>query len=187
MVDSDPEDAPAAVPAPVIITRKTYEPDSGCESGETSPVPPVELVPIKSMSIIKPAEKPTEKPADKQWSSLMVRMKPDAPKGSLKRKPAAPVKKVAPLVSASSAAPVKKVAPPASAPARPYSSSSEAPRRAWLPREEWLAQRKRESQPEDGFDIQAHGYWRTKNGLVYRCPNGLEFSATGVDSFWPRG
>lgn len=172
MVDSDPEDAPAAVPAPVTITRKTYEPDSGCESGETSPVPPVELVPIKSMSIIKPAEKPTEKPADKQWSSLMVRMKPDAPKGSLKRKQAAPV---------------KKVAPPASAPARPYSSSSEAPRRAWMPREEWLAQRKRESQPEDGFDIQAHGYWRTKNGLVYRCPNGLEFSATGVDSFWPRG
>ena len=171
MLDSDPEDEPAAPvkpPAPITRRPEPREPDSGCEQGsaegsrEPSPVP---LIPILRESIkALPAAK--EKPAG--WSSLLVRMKPDAPKGSLKRKPTIPVKKAPPP-------PEKKT----------YSDGAGEPqKRAWLPREEWLAQRKRESQGADGFDIQVHGYWLTKaRGLVYRCPDGREFPATGVDSF----
>ena len=167
MLDSDPEDMPAVLVKPrepFMRRPEPREPDSGCEpdsaggSREPSPVP---LIPILREPIKAP---PVSKAAG--WSSLMVRMKPDAPKGSLKRKPAIPVKK----------------APPP--PEKKTYSDGEPQKRAWLPREEWLAQRKRESQGADGFDIQVHGYWLTKSrGLVYRCPDGREFPATGVDSF----
>ena len=141
MLDSDPEDDP-----PVTEPR---------------PVP-------SRHHIATPAvPRPTSpKKEEKPWSGLLVRMKPDAPKGALKRVP----RKPAP-------APAKKV----------YSDGTEqAPRRAWLPREEWLAQRKKQEQSEDGFDIRVHGYWLTRSrGLVYRCPDGRELPATGVDAFGP--
>lgn len=112
-------------------------------------------------------DQPIKKDARKDWGGLIGRMKTDAPKAALKKVPHKQQK----------APPVKKV----------YSDGSSdgaAVRRAWLPREEWLAQRKKKEEGDDGFDIRVHGYWITRNrGLVYRCPDGRELPATGVDSF----
>lgn len=101
------------------------------------------------------------KPPAKNWGTLLTKMKPDAPKKALKR------------------------APPPTPKPKPPAPPATAGKRAWLSRDDWLAKRRREEAPDDGFDIRAHGYWRTKAGLVYRCPDGRELPATGVDAFWP--
>ena len=169
MLDSDSEDETAVPIKPPASgqARRAPSPEGECEpEAEAIPAPaPVPLIPILSRAVAPPP--PAAKPTQEGWSSLLVRMKPDAPKGALKKKPAAPVKKAAP--------PEKKT----------YTDGAdEPPKRAWLPREEWLAQRKRDTQGADGFDIQVHGYWLTRSrGLVYRCPDGRELPATGVDSF----
>lgn len=140
MLDSDPEDDPPMMIHPQMSVQ----------------VAPVSTKPASSTS-------PAPKACDKTWSNLMVRMKPDAPKGALKKVP-------------------RKKEP---TPKKVYSDgSTESQKREWLPRDEWLAQRKKTEQGDDGFDIRVHGYWLTKNrGLVYRCPDGRELPATGVDAF----
>jgi hypothetical protein len=113
---------------------------------------------LPPLSPVHPEQKPPP-PAD--WGGLLTRMKPDAPKKALKRTRPKPARAPSP----------KKEPPPAA-------------RRAWLPREEWLASKRRQDAEPNGFDVRVHGYWLTRSrGLVYRCPDGRELPATGVDAF----
>ena len=41
----------------------------------------------------------------------------------------------------------------------------------------------REEAGGDGFDIRLHGYWLTREGLVFQCPDGRRLPAAGVDAF----
>ena len=99
----------------------------------------------------------------RNWDTLLTRMKPDAPKKALKRAPKQQRKDPTP----------------------PPKKTTEGPARAWLPRDEWLAQQHRRCiEAEGGFDPHVHGYWLTRaRGLVYRSPDGRELPATGVDAF----
>jgi hypothetical protein len=144
MLDSDPEDEPVAPPRPRMRTP--------------SPTPPPSPPRVRKLSPL-PQEAPV-RPAD--WGALLTRMKPDAPKAALKKRPPAPP-------------------PPA-----PKKEAPSSERRAWLPREEWLASKRRQDVGDNGFDIRVHGYWLTRaRGLVYRCPDGRELPATGADAFDP--
>lgn len=141
MLDSDPEDDPVPPPPRRMM----------------SPTPP----PAKRPASTSP---PPKRP-EKTWGALLTRMKPDAPKGALRRK-----------------------IPPAKSVDKP---PLETAHRKWLPRDEWLAKKRKEEEGGNadgqGFDIRVHGYWMTRaNGLVYRCPDGQELRAEGVDAFWPK-
>lgn len=120
-----------------------------------SPTPPPSPPRVRRLTPFE-QEKPAP-PTD--WGVLLTRMKPDAPKTALKKKKPAPM-------------PVPKKEEPSSG------------RRAWLSRDEWLASKRRQDVADDGFDIRVHGYWLTRaRGLVYRCADGRELPATGVDAF----
>jgi hypothetical protein len=119
-----------------------------------SPSPPPALRPLTPEP---PADPPPAPPAA-SWGTLLARMKPAAPKR--------PARGARPHPAPSP----KKPAPPA--------------RSGWLPRDEWLARKRAQPSEDNGFDIRVHGYWLTRSrGLVYRCPDGRELPATGVDAF----
>jgi hypothetical protein len=124
-------------------------------SASPSPSPRPFLLPLS------PQEKPEPKEPPRNWDGLLTRMKPDAPKKALKGAQKKQRKEPTP--------PPKK----------------DTEGRAWLPRDEWLAQqRRRATAAEGGFDPLVHGYWLTRSrGLVYRFPDGRELPATGVDAF----
>jgi hypothetical protein len=150
MLDSDPENEPVMEPRPVV--QKQAKPLKATQSNDAD-----------SHQTTQEGE------SKKDWGSLLLRMKPDAPKNARKkamRKQTVPPKKVYSDGTPSG------------------SGDSHSVRKAWLPREEWLAKRKKEEEGEGGFDIRVHGYWLTRSrGLVYRCPDGRELPATGADSF----
>lgn len=107
-------------------------------------------------------------------------MKTDAPKAALKQTRAKPQHQPAAAKVPTASQPVEIHHPNieegmSSVPKR------DPAKRPWLKREDWLAKRR---QHEGEFDVGKHGYWRTKNGLVYRHPDGREIGgATGVDDF----
>ena len=101
------------------------------------------------------------------WTGLMAKMKSDAPKKALKRPP-------------------KNKSNKPKKPAGGKSSSDEARKplsekhKKWLEREQWMA---RKRTLPNGFDDQVHGYWRSKEGLFYKHPDGRVTPATGVDAW----
>jgi len=128
-------------------------------SPSPSPSPPRALPPLTPEP---PGEAPAPQPKP-SWGALMSGMRPDAPRRPAKRP--------------------KPAAKPAQTP--PKKKPDPVPARAgWLPRDEWLASRARQGAEPNGFDVRVHGYWLTRSrGLVYRCPDGRELPATGVDAF----
>lgn len=163
MLDSDPEDETPVptMPRPIPASK----PDA-------TPEPP----PSAGSAGSSRASSPGRPDKSAAWAGLLGRMKPDAPKGALKR---AQRKGPAPA----------RARPPETPPATPAKRTSPEDgggggKRPWLPRDEWVAQRRREEAGPDGFDVRVHGYWLTKSrGLVFRCPDGRELPATGVDAF----
>jgi hypothetical protein len=101
-----------------------------------------------------PRREPPQQP--REWGALLTRMKPDAPKAKKVPRRAQP----------------KAPTPPAA-----------TGKRGWLSREDWLAKKRREDADGDGFDIRVHGYWLTREGLVFKCPDGRRLPAAGVDAF----
>lgn len=119
------------------------------------------------------------------WNHLLKRMKTDAPKGALKQPRGKPQQH--PSKAPSSTQPVEILHPniEEGMTSLPQSASQSRPeRRPWLSREQWIAKKDMLRQQEGAFDITKHGYWRTKNGLVFRHTDGREIAgATGVDDF----
>jgi hypothetical protein len=111
--------------------------------------------PVRRLS--PPSSEPQRQPVD--WGTLLTRMKPDAPKA----------KKIP-----------KRAQPTLPTPPPPPATTG---KRAWLSREDWLAKKRREEAGGDGFDIRLHGYWLTREGLVFQCPDGRRLPAAGVDAF----
>ena len=130
-----------------------------------SPSPSPPRVVLRPLSPVQVEEKKQPPPAT-DWGGLLTRMKPDAPKAALKR--------------------AKQKKDPTPPPAKKADEPGARSKRAWLPRDEWLAQKRKSEKPEEdnGFDIRVHGYWLTRSrGLVYRFPDGREVQATGADAF----
>lgn len=132
-----------------------------CPPRPLSPSPTPEPAVVRRRS--SPKHEPKKQTAE--WGTLLTRMKPDAPK--IKRVP----KRSQP----------KQPTPPPPAP-KPALTGG-AGKRAWLSRDDWLSKRRREDTADDGFDIRVHGYWLTREGLVFKCPDGRRLPATGVDAF----
>jgi hypothetical protein len=155
MLDSDPEDEPPVVVKPPPPVKPLATPVAMHKQDSDAESTHSEAVSLGSS------------PGPKKggaWSGLLGRMKTDAPKGALRR------------VQRKPAPPIKKACPP--------EFGDGGGKRAWIPHDEWVAQRRRAETGADGFDIKTHGYWLTKSrGLVFRCPDGRELPATGVDSF----
>lgn len=116
--------------------------------------PPSPSPPPPARRLSPPRREPPQQP--REWGALLTRMKPDAPKAKKVPRRAQP----------------KAPTPPAA-----------TGKRGWLSREDWLAKKRREDADGDGFDIRVHGYWLTREGLVFKCPDGRRLPAAGVDAF----